>query len=100
MPILDLTGPSLSQLAAAVEFIRTHTRNGIVYVHCKTGFSRSAAIMGAYLLATGQAATVTEAIGILRAARPSIVIRPEVLSSLTAFAAHHAKIIPPHEVNK
>jgi len=43
-------------------------------------------VVAAYLLATQQAATVEEAVASLRRARPSIVIRPEVLQALRTFA--------------
>ena len=85
IPILDLTAPTTAQLREAVEFISRRTQTGIVCVHCKVGYSRSAAAVGAYLLASGHANTVEQAITILRNNRPSIVIRPEALAALNAF---------------
>jgi len=85
IPVLDLTELSQAQLQEAVEFITRHTNNGIVYVHCKIGYSRTAAVAGAYLLASGQTATVDEAIVRLRKVRPSIIIRPEACVALAAF---------------
>lgn len=82
LPILDLTAPSADQREAAAEFIDRETRQGIVYVHCKIGYSRTAAIAGGYLLRSGLAATAGEAIGRLRAARPSLVIRPEAEAAI------------------
>ena len=66
LPILDLTAPTQDQLREAVAFIAEESAQGTVYVHCKIGYSRSAAVVGAYLLASGQAATVEEAIALLR----------------------------------
>lgn len=86
VPILDLTAPTSEQLAAATAFIAEHARTGVVYVHCKIGYSRSAAVVGAHLLATGQVATVADAEARLRRARPSIVIRPEAMAALRRFA--------------
>ena len=86
LPILDLTAPTQDQLYEASAFIAEESANGTVYVHCKIGYSRSAAVVGAYLLASGQAGTIDEAVEILREARPSIVIRPEVMEALRAFA--------------
>jgi protein-tyrosine phosphatase/membrane-associated phospholipid phosphatase len=86
LPILDLTAPTQDQLHQAAAFIAEESALGTVFVHCKIGYSRSAAVVGAYLLASGQAGTIDEAFEILREARPSIVIRPEVMQSLRAFA--------------
>jgi protein-tyrosine phosphatase/membrane-associated phospholipid phosphatase len=86
LPILDLTAPTQDQLREAVAFIAQEALHGTVYVHCKIGYSRSAAVLGAYLLTTGQAATIEEAVEILRDARPSIVMRPEVMEALRTFA--------------
>jgi membrane-associated phospholipid phosphatase len=85
VPILDLTAPSPDQLREAVAFMDEHARRGTVYVHCKVGYSRSAAVVGAYLLATGTVGTTEEAVACLRKARPAIVIRPEVWSALRTF---------------
>jgi protein-tyrosine phosphatase len=68
-----------------VAFLAEEAATGTVYVHCKIGYSRSAAVVGAYLLASQQAATVDEAVAQLRAVRPSIVVRPEVIEALCAF---------------
>jgi protein-tyrosine phosphatase/membrane-associated phospholipid phosphatase len=85
IPILDLTELSQAQLQDAVDFITRHINNGTVYIHCKIGYSRTAAVAGAYLLAAGHVATVGEGIARLRAVRPSIIIRPEAHSALAVF---------------
>ena len=90
IPVLDLTELNQAQLREAVDFITRHSNNGVVYIHCKIGYSRTAAAAGAYLLASGQAATVEEAIARLREGRPSIIIRPEVRAALAAFQHHRA----------
>jgi protein-tyrosine phosphatase len=83
--ILDLTAPTQDQLQEAVKFIAEQAPLGTVYVHCKAGYSRSGAAVAAYLLDSGQAASVKEAVGMLRRVRPSMVIRPEAMSALYAF---------------
>jgi len=72
-------------LRQAVEFISRRAERGVVYVHCKVGYSRSAAVVGAYLLASRRAGSVDQALAILRDSRPGIVIRPEALAALNAF---------------
>jgi protein-tyrosine phosphatase/membrane-associated phospholipid phosphatase len=86
LPILDLTAPTIDQLREAAEFIAAEASRGTVYVHCKIGYSRSAAAVGAYLLASGQAATAEEAVERLHRARPAIIVRPEAMAALRAFA--------------
>lgn len=86
VPILDLTAPTDAQLHAASDFIAEHARTGVVYVHCKIGYSRSAAVVGAHLLASGRVSSVPAAAACLRRARPSIVIRPETTEALHRFA--------------
>jgi len=87
VPVLDLTAPTQAQLMAMSEFIANHSRKGVVYVHCKIGYSRSAAAIAAYLIMNGNATTAEEAFAIIRRVRPSIVIRPEVIFALAEFAA-------------
>lgn len=85
IPILDLTAPSANQLRQMATFIEHESRRGIVYVHCKIGYSRTAAAVAAYLLQIGKTNSVPEAIAMLRQTRPTIVVRPEVMSALTEF---------------
>jgi protein-tyrosine phosphatase/membrane-associated phospholipid phosphatase len=85
LPVLDLTAPSQEQLAEAVDFIERESREGIVYVHCKAGYSRSAGVVAAWLLATQRAANAEDAFAQLRRIRPHIVIRPEIRTALAAW---------------
>jgi predicted protein tyrosine phosphatase/membrane-associated phospholipid phosphatase len=92
IPILDLTAPSTDQLREMATFIDNESRNGVVYVHCKIGYSRTAAAAAAYLLQTDQARSVADAVARLREIRPAIVVRPEVLSALTEFIRHSPRL--------
>jgi protein-tyrosine phosphatase len=85
IPVLDLTAPTQAQLVETSKFIGKHSRNGVVYVHCKIGYSRSAAAVAAYLIMSGKVTTAEEAFAMIRRVRPSVVIRPEVLSALSEF---------------
>jgi protein-tyrosine phosphatase len=82
VPILDLTGPTQEQLKRCVAFISDHAEDGVVYVHCKIGYSRSAAVVAAYLISSGIASSADEAIAQLKRARSSIVIRPEAIETI------------------
>ena len=95
VPILDLTAPTPAQLQQGFDFISAHAPHGIVYVHCKIGYSRSAAVVGCYLLASGLATTAREAIARLRAVRPSIVVRPEAAQAIADFAAIQCPALAP-----
>ncbi|MCA9062406.1 MAG: phosphatase PAP2/dual specificity phosphatase family protein [Planctomycetaceae bacterium] len=82
IPVLDLTAPTQQQLVEAVRFVDEASRGGAVYVHCKIGYSRSAAVICAWLLSSGRCRSVEGAITQLRAIRPSVVIRPEIYRAL------------------
>lgn len=47
-----------------------------------SGFSRSAAVVGAYLLAIRIANTAEEAVAMMRRARPALIVRPEAHGAL------------------
>lgn len=82
IPVLDLTAPTAAQLAEAVAFIERESKAGIVYIHCKAGYSRTAGAAAAWLLATGSAQDAESAFAQLKAVRPRMVIRPEIRAAL------------------
>jgi membrane-associated phospholipid phosphatase len=85
VPLLDLTAPTPRQLRTTIDFIHAHRDKGAVYVHCKIGYSRSAVVVGAWLIEAGLVATPGEAVAMLRAVRPSLVVRPEAFAALQGF---------------
>jgi protein-tyrosine phosphatase/membrane-associated phospholipid phosphatase len=91
IPVLDLTGINSAQLQQAVEFTKRHAKDGVVYIHCKAGYSRTAAVAGAWLIASGGAGSAEEAMAVLCKARPSIVIRPEARLALEVFDRMNCK---------
>jgi protein-tyrosine phosphatase/membrane-associated phospholipid phosphatase len=93
IPVLDLTAPTQAQLLEVSKFIGNHSRNGAVYVHCKIGYSRSAAAVAAYLIMSEKVKTAEEAFAMIRRVRPSVVIRPEVRSALSEFE-HRVRFSP------
>ena len=87
IPILDLTAPSVDQLAEMASFIERESSIGIVYVHCKIGYSRTAAAVAAYLLRSHLARSTPDALDLVQRARPSVVVRPEIRDALQQFEA-------------
>ena len=87
VPMLDLVIPSHGQLERAVQAIDSAIKAGPVLVCCALGFSRSAMAAAAWLLASGRAAKVDEAVAVIRAARPAIVLGSRHLQALEQFAA-------------
>lgn len=85
IPVLDLTAPSSVHLREMAVFIEREQQGGKVYIHCKAGYSRTAAAAGAWLLATGRATSAEDACRILNERRPGMVIRPEIRSALEHF---------------
>lgn len=86
MQILDLTPPSVQQLRQTVEFISAHHPTGTVLVHCTLGYSRSACVIAAHLMASGHACSVSDAIEKIRKVRPSIVLKARSLAILEAYS--------------
>jgi protein phosphatase len=88
---LDLTAPHPACLQQGVEFIEREIQSGKVYVHCKIGYSRTAVMAGAYLIHSGRAWTVDEAVALLRKARPTLIVRPEAREALEVFYAEYVE---------
>ena len=74
LPVLDLTVPDRSTLAAAVKAIERRRAAGRTLICCALGLSRSAAAAAAWLVATGQARDAEDAALRIRTARSQIVL--------------------------
>jgi hypothetical protein len=74
IPMLDLAAPDPGALRRAATAIEQARQAGTVLVCCALGYSRSAAAVATWLLATGRAAGVEEAIAAIRAVRPHLVL--------------------------
>ena len=81
---LDLTPPSPQQLLEAAQRIESFQEHGRVLVCCALGLSRSACAMAAWLMLTGRAAGVDEAISHIQKHRPGIVLSPFHYAALSA----------------
>ncbi len=60
---------------------------GTVYVHCGLGYSRSAVVAAAVLLARGSAPDVDQACRMVEAARPNVIFTDEAAELLGQFAS-------------
>lgn len=92
VPMLDLVAPDADQLRVAAEAIETQRLaagdTGTVLVCCALGYSRSAAAVAAWLLHTGRAERVDEAIERLRRERPKLVLYDTHRLALASLALH------------
>lgn len=90
VPMLDLVAPVPSQLAAAADAIEAQLRDdGDVLVCCALGYSRSAVAVAAWLLQTGRAESIDEAVERIRQQRPQLVLQTahrQALSQLEFLA--------------
>jgi protein-tyrosine phosphatase/membrane-associated phospholipid phosphatase len=74
-PALDLVVPDAATLADAAQAIERSSAPGrAVLVCCALGYSRSAAAVCAWLVASGRAADVDEAVGRIAQVRPEVVL--------------------------
>lgn len=82
----DFSPLSVEDIAKGVNFIEEEIRQGKkVYVHCKAGRSRSAAIVVAYLIKSNQFETVDEAIEHVRGKRSVISLGHKKIDSINAY---------------
>lgn len=86
VPMLDLALPSCEQLSAAVAAIDSLSGQRPTLVCCALGYSRSAASVAAWLIASGYSSSVEEAVKTVRNARPKVVLHPAMVERLTQWA--------------
>ncbi len=90
IPVLDLTVPRSSQVEQALEAIEQAPRPALIC--CALGYSRSATVAAAWLLAAGHAATAEEAVEKLRRVRPQVVMGKEAVRRVEACARSAASV--------
>lgn len=91
VPMLDLLAPSADRLEAAAEATGELDTARPTLVCCALGYSRSAAAVAAWLVASGRAASVGQAVEWIRARRPSIVLPPHYRAALEDWAGGRGK---------
>jgi len=92
--VVDHCEPPLSQLVEAIDFIRKHTSRGHgVYIHCKSGHGRGAAIAFCWLLAAQRLTPeqAQQALSKIRHVRKELYKQPNIL----AFYREHASVAAP-----
>lgn len=83
VPMLDLAPPPPQALRRAALQVERMVRGGAtVLVCCALGYSRSAAAVATWLVLSGRARTVQDAIERVRQARPQVVLRPAHVASI------------------
>jgi hypothetical protein len=87
LPVLDATAPSAEELSSAVDWLARHVAEGPVYVHCALGHGRSATVVIAYLLASGQVRTVDEGEARVRSLRDRVKLNAAQRAVLRRFEA-------------
>jgi hypothetical protein len=88
IPLLDRTAPGAAELRKGVEFIRERLKRGPVYVHCAQGHGRSTTFVVAYLVASGQAASLEAAFELARSKRPRVRLSSSQWRALREFFSH------------
>ena len=89
MPVLDLITPTADECLKAAHAIERLRMSGPLLVCCALGYSRSATAVAAWLLTTGRAATVDQALAIIRTARATVVLHPAHRKALEGL--HYAR---------
>ena len=74
LPLLDLIAPDSEACRQGAELIEKLRQQGPLLVCCALGYSRSATLVAAWLLHRARADSVEQAIAMIRAARPRIVL--------------------------
>ena len=88
VPLLDLAVPTPAQLRrAALAIEAQRLRHGTVLVHCALGYSRSAAALASWLVLYRHAASVAEAVRVVRFAREAIVLDAHWHAAIAAATA-------------
>ncbi|MCJ1887595.1 phosphatase PAP2/dual specificity phosphatase family protein [Pseudomonas sp. LA21] len=86
LPLLDLVAPSVEQYRRGAALIDELRASGPLLVCCALGYSRSATLVAAWLLVSGHARSVEEAVAQLQRARPQVVLKAEQRAVLAQIA--------------
>lgn len=88
LPTVDDEAPSLLHLQEGVQFIdRVIQDGGKVYIHCGAGVGRAPTMAAAYLISSGK--NLSEALQMIKKARPFITITSPQMKALRVFEEHY-----------
>ena len=85
VPVLDRVPVSEQQMRAALQAIDAGLVKGPVLVHCALGRGRSVMVVMAYLMMTGEASSVDEALCFVQARRRGVGLHADQLRVLERF---------------
>lgn len=90
LPVDEFTAPEINQLKEGVEFIKSQVKEGCkVYIHCSEGISRAPTLAVGFLINKGM--TLSDAVALVKKARPFINILPAQMECLSMYAAMNEK---------
>jgi protein-tyrosine phosphatase len=72
--MLDLLTPPQPQLEEGVAAIESFASQRPTLVCCALGYERSASVVAAWLVSTGRAASMEQAVAMIRERRPRVVL--------------------------
>lgn len=84
---LDLTEPTPAELRTAALALQQAAQRGPVLVCCALGYSRSAAVVVAWLCLHGPRLGVADALQQVRRARPQVVLKPPMVRAIELAVA-------------
>jgi len=83
--------PSQEKLERGVEFIKNMSPTGnSIYVHCKAGRTRSATLVGCYLMSLHQCSP-EQAVRVMQEKRPHILLHNKQWEALRTYYANHVE---------
>ena len=85
-PLMDLVVPKIQDIRqAAMKLYQMRQVHESVLVCCALGLSRSATVVAAWLLIEGHAASVSQAVVLIKSQRPQVVLTPAHIQVLETF---------------
>ena len=93
-PQIDLLPLSAEDIEKAIHTMDELSQQGTVYIHCKLGYSRSATIAAAWLVHSGAAENIEDAINLIERARPQVVLNSATIEQLICwYDQFHTKAV-------